>query len=74
MVVDGIERRARRIYVPRAAALLNWVRPVLSGPIADRVVARQTGRLIPQMEAEVASLDRAFGSHVEAATVDTARD
>ena len=63
-IVRGIERRARRIYVPRTVAGANWLRAVLSSPLADRVAARTTPSLIPRMEEEVARLGRSFGEHV----------
>lgn len=63
-IVRGIERRSRRIYVPRTVAGANWLRAVLSSPLADRVAARTTPSLIPRMEEEVARLGRSFGEHV----------
>ena len=57
-LADGIERRARRVYVPRAAALVLWVRPVLASRAGEWAVLRRAGRLMPQMEAEVDALGR----------------
>lgn len=63
-LVRGIERRARRIYVPRTVAAANWMRAVWSGPLADRIALRTTRTLIPRMEKEVVRLGRSFGGHV----------
>lgn len=63
-IVRGIERRARRVYVPRSVAGMNWLRAVWTGPLADRIALRTTRTLIPRMEEEIARLGRSFGDHV----------
>lgn len=63
-LVRGIERRARRIYVPRTVATTNWFRAVWTGPLADKIARRITPKIIPRMEKEVAKLGRSFGAHV----------
>jgi NAD(P)-dependent dehydrogenase (short-subunit alcohol dehydrogenase family) len=63
-IADGIERRARRIYVPRAAQIVQWLRPLLASAPAEWAVLRITGRLMPQMEAEVDSLGRSLSERV----------
>lgn len=63
-LVRGIERRARRIYVPRTVAAVNWMRAVWTGPLADRIALRTTRTLIPRMEKELERLGRSFGEHV----------
>jgi NAD(P)-dependent dehydrogenase (short-subunit alcohol dehydrogenase family) len=52
-LVDGIERRARRIYVPRAIALVSVLRSALTSRAAERVVLRRAGSAIPQLDREV---------------------
>ncbi|MEU8298721.1 SDR family oxidoreductase [Micromonospora sp. NPDC048909] len=61
-LLHGIERRRRKVYVPRSLALVQALRPVvLSGP-ADALVTRLGGRaLVSQMEDEVRRLGRSFG-------------
>jgi short-subunit dehydrogenase len=60
-ILDGIERRKRRIYVPRSLALVQALRTVLTGPIADWVIEREAKTLIPELEAEITKLGRWFG-------------
>lgn len=63
-LADGIERRARRIFVPRSAAIVQWLRPLLtSGPV-ERLTLRRSGTLIPDMEAEVEALGSSLSERV----------
>ncbi|MGC4806270.1 SDR family oxidoreductase [Micromonospora sp. DT233] len=61
--VDAIERRRRRVYVPRALGLVQAARSVLVSPLADRLIGRNSRTLVPQMEEQVRSLGRGFGAH-----------
>jgi NAD(P)-dependent dehydrogenase (short-subunit alcohol dehydrogenase family) len=61
--VGGIERRRRRVYVPRAIAAVQALRTIVTGPIADAVVGRAARRDVPRMEEQVRQLGRAFGAH-----------
>lgn len=61
--VSGIERRKRRIYVPRAIGAIALMRALFTGRISDAIVGREARTLVPQLEAEVAALGRAFGEH-----------
>jgi len=63
-IARGIERRSRRIYVPRTVAVANWLRAAITGPLADRITGRAVAEIVPRMEAEVAELGRSFGEHV----------
>lgn len=63
-IVRGIERRARRVYVPRTVATVNWFRAMWTGPLADMIARRITPTLIPRMEKEIERLGRSFGAHV----------
>ena len=60
-LVDGIARRARRVYVPRGVAVASAFRSVLDGPLAEAIGSRGARRLVPQLEREVAGLGRNFG-------------
>lgn len=60
-LVRGIERRQRRIYVPRAIWLLQALRPVLTSPLSDWVIGRGARTLVPAMEEQVRALGRPFG-------------
>jgi NAD(P)-dependent dehydrogenase (short-subunit alcohol dehydrogenase family) len=61
-LVDGIERRRRRIYVPRSLALVQAFRTVTTGPLGELVLRRPAARRVPELEAEVRALGRAFGT------------
>jgi NAD(P)-dependent dehydrogenase (short-subunit alcohol dehydrogenase family) len=61
--VRGIERRQRRIYVPRGIRLLQVTRPLLASPLSDWVLGRGARTLVPQLEEQVRTLGRAFGRH-----------
>jgi NAD(P)-dependent dehydrogenase (short-subunit alcohol dehydrogenase family) len=58
-LADGIERRARTIFVPRSVALLYWLRPLLGSRLSEAVTRVMGARLIPALEAEAAALGRA---------------
>jgi NAD(P)-dependent dehydrogenase (short-subunit alcohol dehydrogenase family) len=61
--VDGIARRRRRVYVPRALALVQAMRTLFTGPPAEVLLRRGARTLVPALEAEVARLGRPFGRH-----------
>lgn len=63
LLVDGIEHRRRRVYVPRSLAAVQAVRTVFTGPIAGAVLARKARTLVPRLEDEVRALGHAFGRH-----------
>ena len=64
-LVRAIERRRRRVYVPRSVAVAQALRSVTLSAFGDRVIAAGTrhGERIEQMEAEVLRLGRFFGPH-----------
>ena len=61
--VDAIERRRRKVYVPRTLAAAAALRQLLASPLADFIMGRQTRHTLPQVEAETRALGRSFGSH-----------
>ena len=62
-LVEGIERRRRKIFVPRSLAPFAAFRQVLASSLAERVAAKTAERIIPRLEAEVQALGRSFGEH-----------
>jgi NAD(P)-dependent dehydrogenase (short-subunit alcohol dehydrogenase family) len=62
-IVDGIERRRRKVYVPRSLAPLAALRQVFSSPLAEWILRRDARRRLPGLEGEVAALGRSFGAH-----------
>ena len=61
--VTGIESRARRIYCPGWVRAFRWLKPVLSTPIGEFPILRQSAELMPRMDAEVAALGRSTSSY-----------
>ena len=61
-LVDGIERRRRKIFVPRSLAPLAAIRQFFASPLAELVLTRKTRRMLPTAEREMTALGRAFGA------------
>jgi NAD(P)-dependent dehydrogenase (short-subunit alcohol dehydrogenase family) len=61
--VDGIERRRRKVFVPKSLAPFSAVRQLFMSRLADRFSGRTARRIIPRLEREVAALGRSFGEH-----------
>jgi NAD(P)-dependent dehydrogenase (short-subunit alcohol dehydrogenase family) len=66
-IVRGIERRSRRVFVPRSLAAFALFRQVLSGRLWEWIVASRARTFVPLLEQEVRSLGRSFGEHSEGA-------
>lgn len=62
-LVRGVEKRSRRVYVPRSLALINAVRSVLVSPLADVLIGRQARWLVPALEEQVQGLGRQHMRH-----------
>ncbi|MFG1677674.1 SDR family oxidoreductase [Micromonospora sp. NPDC049282] len=60
--VRAIERRSRRVYVPRAVGAVQAVRSLLVSPLADRLVRRTARVTVPLIEEQARSLGRGFGA------------
>lgn len=61
--VDAIERRRRKVYVPRAIAGVQAVRSIVLSPLSDFLVGRGARTAVPALEEEIRALGRAFGAH-----------
>lgn len=62
-IATGVQRRSRRVFVPRSVALLSASRALMVSPLASAVMRRRSAALVPQMEREIAALGRPFGAH-----------
>ena len=69
-LVDAIQRRRRKVYVPRSLAVVAALRSLLSTALAERKVLRDLGPLLPSLEQESRALGRSFGAH----SVESGRD
>jgi hypothetical protein len=61
--VGAVERRRRKVYVPRTLAAAAAVRQFFASALADYVMGRRTRRVLPRVEDEVRALGRPFGAH-----------
>lgn len=59
--VRAIERRRRRVYVPRAVGAVQAVRSLLVSPVADRLIGRTARSMVPLVEEQSRALGRGFG-------------
>ncbi|RNM17388.1 SDR family oxidoreductase [Nocardioides pocheonensis] len=57
-IVDGLERRRKRVYVPRAVGVTSWAKAALNSGLTWPWVRRFAGRWVPTIEDEVAALGR----------------
>jgi hypothetical protein len=62
-LVDGMERRRRKVYVPKSLAPFAAIRQLFTSPMAERATMKTAARMVPRLEAEVLALGRAFGEH-----------
>ena len=62
-LVAAIERRARRVYVPRPVAAVQSLRTLVNGRVAQAVISRAGRDQLARMEHETRSLGRSFGAH-----------
>ncbi|WP_432976299.1 SDR family oxidoreductase [Dactylosporangium sp. CA-233914] len=64
---DALERRRRKVFVPRSVMLLYWLRTFLNSRLTEKVVESQARRSVPAMEEQVRTLGRGFGASTAAA-------
>jgi short-subunit dehydrogenase len=67
--VRAIERRSRRVYVPRAVGGVQAVRSLLVSPLADKLVGRTARETVPLIEEQARALGRGFGASTPEVTV-----
>jgi NAD(P)-dependent dehydrogenase (short-subunit alcohol dehydrogenase family) len=63
MLVRAIERRRRRVYVPRTLAGIQAIRSLFNSSMAEGVIRRVGEDRIERMEDEVRAVGRSFGEH-----------
>ncbi len=62
LIVDGAESRQDRIFVPKSARLLFWIRNLMVSRIGEKVAGRDAAELVPDLDAEIAALGRAMSA------------
>jgi hypothetical protein len=60
-IVDGIERRRRKVFVPREVAIVSALRALVLGPVGELATRLRARSAVPQLEAE-AQRERWFGA------------
>jgi NAD(P)-dependent dehydrogenase (short-subunit alcohol dehydrogenase family) len=65
--VDALERRRRKVFVPRSVMLVYWLRTFLNSRPAEKVVEAGARRSVPLMEEQVRTLGRGFGTNTAVA-------
>ena len=73
-IVDGMERRRSRVYVPKAIGGVQALRTVFTGPVASWLIRREAKTIVPELEAELVKLGRHFGSSSVALTPGAAEE
>jgi NAD(P)-dependent dehydrogenase (short-subunit alcohol dehydrogenase family) len=63
LLVEGIERRQAKVFVPPSLRVLFHLRTLMATTAGRRVLTRQARRSVPELEEEVRRLGRAFGEH-----------
>jgi NAD(P)-dependent dehydrogenase (short-subunit alcohol dehydrogenase family) len=63
MLVRGVERRQRKVFVPRSLAVISALRTMFSSAATEAAIRRVGGGQVEQMEDEVRTLGRSFGEH-----------
>jgi NAD(P)-dependent dehydrogenase (short-subunit alcohol dehydrogenase family) len=65
-IVNGAEKRKDRIFVPRSARLVYWLRNFLNSAAGERLLRSDAAELVPRMDAEVAELGRSMSARTAA--------
>jgi NAD(P)-dependent dehydrogenase (short-subunit alcohol dehydrogenase family) len=62
-LVEGIERRKRKVFVPKSLAPFAALRQLIMSPAGEFFLRRNAKKVVPKLEAEVRAMGRVFGEH-----------
>jgi NAD(P)-dependent dehydrogenase (short-subunit alcohol dehydrogenase family) len=63
-LVENLETRGRRVFVPRSVGVVAALRQVFTGAVAEKIMLPITKRRVPQLEKDIAALGgRQFGAN-----------
>jgi NAD(P)-dependent dehydrogenase (short-subunit alcohol dehydrogenase family) len=62
LIVDGAEQRRDRIFIPKSARLLFWLRNLLTTRAGEALLTRDAAATVPKMDAEVAAMGRSVSA------------
>ena len=61
-IADGMERRRRKVFVPRGGVALSVLKPLITSAAVDWLPRRQARRAVPRLEAETLARGTWFGA------------
>jgi NAD(P)-dependent dehydrogenase (short-subunit alcohol dehydrogenase family) len=63
-LVENLETRGRRVFVPRSVGVVAALRQVFTGAVSEKIMLPITKRRVPQLEKDIAALEgRQFGAN-----------
>jgi NAD(P)-dependent dehydrogenase (short-subunit alcohol dehydrogenase family) len=63
-LVENLETRGRRVFVPRSVGVVSALRQVITGAVGERIAMKVSASRVPQLEADIAALQgREFGAN-----------
>lgn len=62
LIVDGAEARQDRIFIPKSARLVFWLRNLLTSRAGEALLTREAAEIVPKMDGEVAALGRSVSA------------
>ena len=61
-LVENLETRGRRVFVPRSVGVVSALRQVITGVVGERIAMKVAAGRVPQLERDIAALQgREFG-------------
>jgi NAD(P)-dependent dehydrogenase (short-subunit alcohol dehydrogenase family) len=63
-LVENLETRGRRVFVPRSVGVVSALRQVITGAVGERLAMRISAGRVPELEADIRALNgQEFGAH-----------
>jgi NAD(P)-dependent dehydrogenase (short-subunit alcohol dehydrogenase family) len=63
-LVENLETRGRRVFVPRSVGTVAALRQLVTGAISEKVMMKAAAKRVPQLERDITALaGREFGQH-----------
>src|SRR5829696_7938824 len=63
-LVENLETRGRRVFVPRSVGTIAALRQVVTGVVAEKLAMAVSAKKVPQLERDIRALEgREFGKH-----------
>jgi NAD(P)-dependent dehydrogenase (short-subunit alcohol dehydrogenase family) len=73
-LVDNLETRRRRVFVPRSVGVVSALRQVITGAVGEKLAMKISAGRVPQLEADIARLNgQEFGRNSAGHTVASER-